>query len=338
MTLNRSLLQPASPWPHRLAVLLACATFPLVWIGGLVTSSKAGMAVPDWPTTYGYNPFLYPLATWWNASWDVFVEHGHRLFGALVGLIAIGFVIVVWASDRRTWLRWAALGALALVCVQGVLGGLRVRFDDATFARIHGCVGPLFFAYTAALAAFTSRYWSAAPRPVATQAGRLQRLTISTASIAYVQIVLGTLLRDRPYDASMGEFRAVGLAHFLMALALAAHVVLVALRVARGFGGERLLKRPAFLLGALILVQIGLGLATWVTHYGFPAWLSGYSWAARYTVTDQSATQIHLTTAHVACGALIFATAVVLTVRSLRLHQAEPRTSHVGGKLAGVAA
>src|SRR5690349_15701682 len=119
-------------------MLLAAATFPLVWIGGLVTSSKAGMAVPDWPTTYGYNPFLYPLSTWWNASWDVFVEHGHRLFGALVGLIAIGLVIVVWASDRRMWLRWAAVGALALVCLQGALGGLRVKFDDATFARIHG--------------------------------------------------------------------------------------------------------------------------------------------------------------------------------------------------------
>jgi cytochrome c oxidase assembly protein subunit 15 len=319
-------------------MLLACATFPLVWIGGLVTSSKAGMAVPDWPTTYGYNPFLYPLATWWHASWDVFVEHGHRLFGALVGLLAINLVIFVWACDRRKWLRWAAIGALALVCVQGVLGGLRVKFDDAMFARIHGCIGPLFFAYTAALAAFTSRYWSAVPRPVAEQAARLHRLTVSTAAIAYVQIVLGALLRDRPYDASMGEFRAVGLAHFLMAVALAAHVVLVAVRVVRSFGSERLLRRPAFLLCGLIVVQIGLGLATWVTHYGFPAWLTGFSWAANFTVTDQSAMQIQLTTAHVACGALIFAAAVVLAVRSLRLYQAEPRLWHAGGKLAGVAA
>ncbi len=295
------------------------------------------MAVPDWPTTYGYNPFLYPLATWWNASWDVFVEHGHRLFGALVGLIAIGFVIVVWASDRRRWLRWTALGALALVFVQGVLGGLRVRFDDATFARIHGCVGPLFFAYAAALAALTSRYWSAGPRPIAPQAARLQRLAISTAAIAYVQIVLGALLRDRPYDASLGEFRAVGLAHFLMALALAVHIVLVTARVARSFPSERLLLRPTFLLCGLILVQIGLGLATWVTHYGFPAWFSGFSWAAKFTVTDQSSAQVQITTAHVATGALIFATSVVLNVRSLRLYQAEPRTSHVR-TLAGVAA
>jgi len=330
--------QPASPWPHRLAVLLACATFPLVWIGGLVTSSKAGMAVPDWPTTYGYNPFLYPLATWWHASWDVFVEHGHRLFGAAVGLLAIILVLFVWACDWRKWLRWAAVGALALVCLQGVLGGLRVKFDDATFARIHGCIGPLFFAYTAALVAFTSRWFADSPRPVAAPAGRLQRLAISTAALAYVQIVLGALLRDRPYDASMGEFRAVGLAHFLMALALAAHVVLVVIRVVRGFRGERLLRRPAFVLCGLIVLQIGLGLATWVTHYGFPAWLSGFSWAANYTVTDQSSAQVQIATAHVATGALIFATAVVLAVRSLRLYQAEPRVLHAGGKLAGVAA
>ena len=78
VTLNPD-LQPESRWPHRLAVLLCCATFPLIWVGGLVTTYDAGMAVPDWPTTYGYNMFSYPLETWLYGPWDLFIEHGHRL-------------------------------------------------------------------------------------------------------------------------------------------------------------------------------------------------------------------------------------------------------------------
>ena len=97
-----------SPWPHRWAVVLACATFPLVWVGGLVTTTDAGMAVPDWPNTYGYNLFLYPWQTWLAGPWDLFVEHGHRLLGAAVGLL----------DDRLAGRRCggrdaAALGALA---------------------------------------------------------------------------------------------------------------------------------------------------------------------------------------------------------------------------------
>ena len=81
-----TIAQPRSPWPHRLAVLLVCATFPLIWVGGLVTTYDAGMAVPDWPTTYGYNLFLYPWQTWLAGPWDLFIEHGHRLLGSLGGL------------------------------------------------------------------------------------------------------------------------------------------------------------------------------------------------------------------------------------------------------------
>ncbi|MEX0820053.1 MAG: cytochrome oxidase assembly protein, partial [Pirellulaceae bacterium] len=112
-----------SPWPHRWAVLLVCATFPLIWVGGLVTTYDAGMAVPDWPSTFGYNLFAYPWQTWLFGPWDLFIEHGHRLLGAVVGCIAIVFVWSVWRNDRRFGMRAAALGALGLVIFQGVLGG-----------------------------------------------------------------------------------------------------------------------------------------------------------------------------------------------------------------------
>jgi cytochrome c oxidase assembly protein subunit 15 len=333
-------LQPVvSPWPHRLAVLLACATFPLLWIGGLVTSYDAGMAVPDWPTTYGYNLFLYPWQTWVLGPWDLFIEHGHRLFASAVGILTIVLVVVVWRRERRHWMLYTALGALALVCGQGILGGMRVQFDARTLARLHGCIGPLFFGYAAALAAFTSRWWIAASPRLDPGAGRLQRLAIATAIVAYVQLVLGACVRHLPEETTQGQFRLYVVFHLIMAGVLALHVVLLAARVVRHFRAERLLLRPAAALCILLLVQLGLGMATWVTHYGVPpSWFADSVWAAGYTVEAKGLWQIHITTAHVACGSLIFATSVVLVVRSLRLLQAQPRLSVVSGKLAGAAA
>ena len=90
-----------SPWPHRLAVALALVTFPLLFVGGLVTTYDAGMAVPDWPGTYGYNLFLYPWQSWLAAPWDLFIEHGHRLLGSVAGLVSIALVVAVLLTDRR---------------------------------------------------------------------------------------------------------------------------------------------------------------------------------------------------------------------------------------------
>jgi heme a synthase len=337
--MNPKTIQPAaSPWPHRLAVLLACATFPLLWVGGLVTSYDAGMAVPDWPTTYGYNLFLYPWQTWVLGPWDLFIEHGHRLFGAAVGMLTIGLLLTMWFRESRRWVWYAALGALGLVCAQGVLGGMRVMLDERTLARLHGCIGPLFFAYAAALVAFTSSWWRTVPRKIVPRAGGLQRLAIATAALAYGQLVLGTFVRHLPEGTTLGQFRMAVVFHLIMAVFLTLHVGLLALRIVRSFGGERLLVRPAIVLAGLIVLQLGLGAATWLTHYGPPAWFAGYSWAASYTVEAQSPLQIHVTTAHVACGSLIFAVAVTVALRALRLVEAAPRPVVASGKLMGVAA
>ena len=116
-----------SRWPHRLAWALACATFPLVFMGGMVTSYGAGMAVEDWPLTFGH--WWFPLSRWFplygNADWGIFLEHGHRTIGQIVGLLAIALVIALWRCDRRRWVRWLGVLALAGVCLQGALGGLR---------------------------------------------------------------------------------------------------------------------------------------------------------------------------------------------------------------------
>jgi len=105
---------------YHLACLVAALTFPLIWVGGLVTTYEAGMAVPDWPGTYGYNLFLYPWQTWLSGPWDLLIEHGHRLLGALVGFVSLLCCGWVWWWDERTHVRWLiayaaiALGFLAL--------------------------------------------------------------------------------------------------------------------------------------------------------------------------------------------------------------------------------
>src|SRR3954447_16535005 len=93
-----------SSWPHRLAVALALVTFPVIWVGGLVTTYDAGMAVPDWPGTFGYNLLLYPWQSWLAAPWNLFIEHAHRLLAASAGILSIALVAVVLCADRRRWL------------------------------------------------------------------------------------------------------------------------------------------------------------------------------------------------------------------------------------------
>src|SRR5437764_893102 len=124
--------QRESRWPRRLAVALALVTFPLIWVGGLVTTYDAGMAVPDWPGTYGYNLLRYPWQTWLAGPWDLFIEHGHRLLGATAGFLAIALVSVVMITDRRRWLIPASFGALALVIFQGLVG-VQIALGLATY-------------------------------------------------------------------------------------------------------------------------------------------------------------------------------------------------------------
>ena len=190
-----------------MAVALCCATFPLIWIGGLVTTHDAGMAVPDWPNTFGYNLFLYPYSEWFAAPWDLFIEHGHRLLAAAVGLLTIVFVIVVWRLDKRRWMRVAALLALALVVAQGVLGGMRVLFDARTIAMIHGCVGPLFFTYCVLLATLTSQRWKETSAEKLPPSGAATAIAI--ALLAYVQLLLGAQLRHAGESLSPGDISRV---------------------------------------------------------------------------------------------------------------------------------
>lgn len=300
---------PASPrpsvfsiWPHRLALLLVCATFPLLFIGGLVTSKGAGLAVPDWPTTFGHNMFFYP---WSKMVGNIFYEHSHRLVASFVGLVTIAFTVTVWLRESRAWLRWLAAAALALVIVQGVLGGLRVVLLEQTLAIVHAATAQAFFALTVVLAVLTSKKWLGLPMNSLNDGGRLRRLCLATTALIYIQVIIGAVLRHTGERVD---------AHLVFAALVALHTMLILIRISRNHASAYELQRPALALFALLLLQLGLGTVSY---------LAKFTAALRLPI---DATVI-LTTTHLACGALMLGTAVALTLRCYRLSMARTQTA-----------
>lgn len=277
-----------------MAVILACATFPLLFIGGLVTSLGVGLAVPDWPTTFGYNMFLYP---WSKMIGGIFYEHSHRLVASCVGLLTIALALTLWLKEPRPWLRWLGVGALALVIVQGVLGGLRVVLLQQTLAIIHACFAQAFFALTVSLALLTSKEWRNPPQsaPI-TDGGRLRRLATITTALIYIQIIFGALLRHT------GE-RLDG--HLLFAALVAVHVVLLLLRITRQHGADIALTRLGFSLGGLLLGQLLLGAGSYLSKF-------------TAVMPLPAGALVLITTSHLIIGALMLVTSLTIALRALR--------------------
>src|SRR5215213_7836385 len=181
--------QQYNPTLHLLALLTAAATFPLIFMGGLVTSHGAGMAVPDWPNTYGYNMFLFPPSKWVGG---IFYEHTHRLMGSVVGLLSIALCVWAWRTDARRHVRWLATGVLGAVIFQGVLGGLRVVLVKLDLAVVHACFAQAFFCLAALTAVVTSKWWVAAEADPGNASGRrLVRAAGVAAAVIYLQLIAG---------------------------------------------------------------------------------------------------------------------------------------------------
>jgi cytochrome c oxidase assembly protein subunit 15 len=310
---------PHSRLAHRLAWFLACVTFPLIWVGGSVTTYHAGMAVPDWPNTFGYNLFLYPLESWLRV-WDVFLEHSHRLIAATAGMVTIALALTLWLVDGRRWVR--RLGGLALlgVCLQGTLGGLRVTASAILLANVHGCTAPLFFALTTTLVAVTAPAWRQ-PRAAASRLGlqSFRRLALATTWGVYLQIVLGAQLRHPDPRMAPGWFTLWVWFHVIGAGLLTAAVIGLVRTAARRLPDQPMLVRRSRWLGGLFFVQLALGAAAWVTHYNWPLWFVDYVCRIDYTVVTGGRLQAVLTTAHVAAGSLTLVTALSLAIWSMRL-------------------
>jgi cytochrome c oxidase assembly protein subunit 15 len=277
------------------------------------------MAVPDWPSTYGYNLFLYPWQTWLSGPWDLFVEHGHRLLASAVGTLTIGLVIVFWRAHERRWLQCLGLAALALVVFQGVLGGMRVLWDERTLAMLHGCIGPLFFALTVAIAVLTSQKCRTEKRPeVGIDASRVRLLAVVVCVLVYLQLVFGAVLRHVPVDSEPAAFLLAVRFHLFMAGVLSLHVLLLAWSVARRFRQSLSLYRWAFALSGLLILQLLLGAATWIVKYSVPTWAASWLPMSGFAIQADGWLQTHIITAHVAVGSLLLAAAVATALAAAR--------------------
>lgn len=203
----------SNPWLHRFAVLTALATLALLGVGGLVTSHGVGMAVPDWPTTYGYNMFFFPISQW---TGGIFYEHSHRLVASGVGLLTTILAVWLWLADARRWLRWLGVIAFLAVVFQGVLGGLRVVWLKDQIGIFHATLAQLFFALTCAIALFTSKRWTtgtASPLPADSAHGltrptssSLRQLFLFTTILIFLQLILGATMRHQHAGLAIPDF------------------------------------------------------------------------------------------------------------------------------------
>lgn len=188
------------------AVFTALATLGLIGLGGLVTSHGVGMAVPDWPTTYGYNMFLFPVSQW---TGGIFYEHTHRLFASFVGLLTTLLAVWLWVREERRWLRWLGVVAFVLVAFQGVLGGLRVVMYKDEIGIFHATLAQLFLVLIGGLALWTSPWWhrqSARREEEETVTLGLRRILWAACLLVLAQLILGATMRHEHAGLAIPDF------------------------------------------------------------------------------------------------------------------------------------
>ena len=299
---------------HRFAVALAAATVCLIVAGGLVTSTESGLSVPDWPTTYGQNPFTFPPSKWVGG---IKFEHTHRLIASAIGLLTI--VLAVWLARRepRRWVRRLGWLALAAVVAQGVLGGLTVLFLLPTAISVaHACLAEIYFCLVVTLAVVTAPRWREA-MPVS--GGSVGRLAAGTVALVFAQLLVGAVMRHTKAGLAIPDFPlAFGrlvppLTTFPVAIHFAHRVLAACVAVAAAASlvlafrpGRPVVRRVAALLAVLVAVQIALG-----------------------ALIVLSRKDVLITTAHVATGALVLGTSLLLALVSRRVALVRHASGHV---------
>src|SRR6266536_451231 len=314
--MDRTFSSRSMGWLNVFAWLTCVATLLLICSGGMVTSKGVGLAVPDWPTTFGYNMFLFPVSKWVEG---ILFEHTHRLMGSLVGFLTIILAIWLWRSEPRRWVRNLGMIALGAVNLQGVLGGLRVTMLKDEIGIFHACLAQAFLGLVVVIALVTSKFWRAISDPAVDpkKFAPIKTIAIAATVAIYTQLALGATMRHQHRDLAILDFPTANggwipntspialakinawrdarglsdvdafqiwlqMAHRFVALIIAIIVVAFCLRVWRDAPGVAALKRFSIFWVALVACQIALG-----------AW----------TIWSNKAADI--ATAHVAVGAIM---------------------------------
>ena len=285
---------------NRFAIFVSCATIFLIIAVALVTSNDAGLATPDWPLSNGQ---VFP-----KMVGNLFWEHGHRMVATTVGMLTIVLMFYILTKEKRSWVRKLGVFALLAVIAQGLLGGLTVKLMlPLAVSSAHATLAQLFFCTTVSLAVFTSRSWIEA-KPLTEEKGILPLRYLCTGALVtiFLQLILGATLRhSATWDSHLPT--ELILAHIGGAVAVTLMLGSSSLTILRRHSNERFLTRPAVVALCLLVVQLGLGIAAYMTRLASP------------NDPQPLNPMIAITVAHVACGALVFVTTIVLTLRTYRV-------------------
>jgi len=301
---------------HRYAKFLAGCTVLLILAGSLVTSNGAGLSVPDWPTTYGWNLFTFPPSMWVA---NILYEHGHRLIASGVGFLTVLLVIWLWIGNTAGWVRRTGAAALGAVIAQGILGGVTVLFFlPPAVSTAHAAVAEIFFCLIVSIALFTSPGWN---EPLATvDDRRLRGWATATTVLIYGQILVGATMRHTGAGLAIPDFPwmfghvipdhwnhgiAIHFAHRLGAIAVVIAVASQAAYIWLHHAHRRELAAPAVLLILLVVAQLTLGVLNVLS--GLHPWLNSM---------------------HVVVGALVLTTSLVITLRSWQAQLPAARAEH----------
>lgn len=186
---------------HRYALVTAFFTFFLIIAGGMVTSTGSGLAVPDWPLSYGQ--LMPPMVG------GIFYEHGHRMVATFVGFLTVILAVWLWKAERRKWVKWLGVIALGAVLLQGALGGLTVIFLLPTVISVsHAALAQSFFCLVASIALFTSPWWEKNDGGgYGEQQGRkLFRITVVMVGVVFIQLLLGAIMRHTESGLAVPDF------------------------------------------------------------------------------------------------------------------------------------
>lgn len=293
--------QTTPRWLHRWAVFTVLATLPLLLLGAEVTTKQVGMVDP-----VGFREPWHLLVIMDRAMRELglLIEHSHRAVGFLVGTSTIILAVGLWLREPRAWVRWLGTAALAGVCIQGILGIFRVNLNammGRELALVHGCFAQLVFATLVSVAVCTSRTWTTA---LAMKEGELRSVrnwSLLTAATIYLQLILGGFVRHT--SSPLGQR-----GHLLVAFAVVATVLWLGKLAAES--SVRPLRRTAYLMGGLLVLQLVLGIESWMLKFA-----SGFAMADLRPVAPREEL---VRTAHFLTGSALFASAIVVSLLAHR--------------------
>jgi len=315
------------------AALVAASTAVLIFAGGLVTSTGSGLSVPDWPNTYGWFMWAFPLN---KMVGGIFYEHLHRLVASTVGFLIVVLAIWLWRAEPRAWVRRLGYVALGAVITQGILGGITVLWylpDAVSIA--HASLAQIVFCLTTTIALVTSGGWKRAYRQLPTPNSQLprdrtlERIAVVATVVIYTQIVIGATMRHTGAGLAIPDFPlafghlvppywdakiAIHFAHRVGAATVTLLILATAGHVFYHHGRRAELRRPAMLLLLLLALQITLG-----------------------ALTVLSQKQFIINSLHVVNGALVLVTSLVLTLRVHRARFADAGSAAPAGSAASFA-